>query len=129
MVAVHSGVGQEVDVNLLESMLQMMGPLLSVYAVTGEQQPRLGAGLPYTVPRGSYRCSDGRWVAISTSSDSVAARVMELLGVGDDERFGSFEGRASHRDELEAVMVAWCADRTRDEVVDQLTRPTRPSDR
>ena len=42
---------------------------------TGEQQPRLGAGLPYTVPRGTYRCADGRWIAVSTSSDTVAARV------------------------------------------------------
>ena len=121
MVALHSGVGQVVDVNLLESMLQMMGPLLSLYALTGEQQPRLGAGLPYTVPRGTYRCSDGRWVAVSTSSDGVAARVMALLGVGDDIRFTSFAGRAEHRAELEQVMVAWCAERTQLEVVESLT--------
>ncbi|HEY3485174.1 MAG TPA: CoA transferase [Ilumatobacteraceae bacterium] len=121
MVALHSGVGQVIDVNLLESMLQMMGPLLSVYAVTGEQQPRLGAGLPYTVPRGTYRCRDDRWIAMSTSSDGVAARVMQLLGVGDDERFSTFEGRGAHRDELEALMRAWCAARTQHEVIDELT--------
>jgi len=116
MVAVHSGVGQVVDVSLLESMFHLMGPLASLYALTGEQQPRLGAGLPYTVPRGTYRCADGRWVGLSTSSDTVAARVMALLGVGDDERFRTFAGRAAHREELEALMVAWCAQRTRPEV-------------
>jgi crotonobetainyl-CoA:carnitine CoA-transferase CaiB-like acyl-CoA transferase len=121
MVALHAGVGQVVDVNLLESMLQMMGPLVSLYAVTGEQQPRLGAGLPYTVPRGTYRCSDGRWVAVSTSSEGVAARVMHLLGVGHDERFASFGGRAEHRDELEALMRNWCAARTQQEAIDELT--------
>ena len=108
MVALHSGVGQVVDANLLETMFHVMGPLASVYAVRGEQQPRLGAGLPYTVPRGTYRCADGRWVAVSTSSDSVAARVMELLGVGDDDRFASFAGRTEHRDELEQIMTEWC---------------------
>ena len=46
MVALHSGRGQVVDVNLLETMFQLMGPLPSLYALTGEQQPRLGAGLP-----------------------------------------------------------------------------------
>ena len=117
MVAVHSGVGQVVDVSLLESMFHLMGPLASLYALTGEQQPRLGAGLPYTVPRGTYRCADGGWVGISTSSDSVAARVMDLLGVGDDERFTTFAGRAAHRDELEALMVQWCARRTQAEVI------------
>ena len=118
LVALRSGVGQVVDANLLETMFHLMGPLASLHAVTGEQQPRLGAGLPYTVPRGTYRCGDGRWVAVSTSSDSVAARVMELLGVGDDERFAAFEGRTAHRDELEALMASWCAERTQDEVID-----------
>jgi len=121
MVALHSGVGQVVDANLLETMFQMMGPLASLYAVTGEQQPRLGAGLPYTVPRGTYRCSDGRWVAVSTSSDSVAARVMDVLGVGDDARFTTFAGRTEHRDELEQVMVDWCLARTQTEVVGAFT--------
>ena len=107
MVALHSGVGQVVDANLLETMFQVMGPLASVYAVRGEQQPRLGAGLPYTVPRGTYRCADDRWVAVSTSSDSVAARVMDVLDVGADERFATFVGRTEHRDELERIMTEW----------------------
>ncbi|MGI9645284.1 MAG: CaiB/BaiF CoA transferase family protein [Ilumatobacteraceae bacterium] len=122
MVAVHSGVGQVVDVNLLETMFHLMGPLVSLYGLTGEQQPRLGAGLPYTVPRGTYRCRDGDWVAVSTSSDTVAARVMKLIGVGDDPRFATFGGRASHRSELEGIMRDWCAVRTRPEVLDAFTR-------
>ena len=121
MVALHSGVGQTVDANLLETMFQMMGPLASLYGVTGEQQPRLGAGLPYTVPRGTYRCSDGRWVAVSTSSDSVAGRVMEVLGVGGDDRFTSFDGRVTHRLELERIMTDWCSQRTQREVLDAFT--------
>ena len=117
MVALHSGVGQVVDVSLLESVFQIMGPLISLFLTTGQQQARLGAGLPYTVPRGTYRCSDGKWVGVSTSADSVAARVMRLLGVGDDERFTTFAGRAANRDELEAVMRDWCARRTQAEVI------------
>ena len=121
MVALHSGVGQVVDTNLLETMFQIMGPLASLYAVTGEQQPRLGAGLPYTVPRGTYRCADGKWVAVSTSSDTVAARVMNVLGVGDDARFDTFAGRTAHRDELEQIMVGWCAARNQDDVLAAFT--------
>jgi crotonobetainyl-CoA:carnitine CoA-transferase CaiB-like acyl-CoA transferase len=118
MVALHSGRGQVVDVNLLETMFHLMGPLASAYALRGEQQPRLGSGLPYTVPRGTYRCRDGRWIAVSTSSDSVATRVMELLGLGEDERFRTFTGRTAHREEIEERMTAWCARRTGDEVLE-----------
>ena len=117
MVAVHSRVGQVVDVSLLESIFHVMGPVASLFALTGELQPRLGSGLPYTVPRGAYRCSDGRWVGISASSDSVAGRVMHILGVGDDERFATFDGRTKHRDELERLMTEWCAVRPQDEVL------------
>ncbi len=121
MVAVHSGQGQVVDVNLLESMFQLMGPLISLYRLTGETQPRLGAGLPYTVPRGTYRCSDGKWVGLSASADSVAARVNGVLGVGDDPRFATFSARMAHRDELEAIMVAWCAQRPQADVLATFT--------
>jgi crotonobetainyl-CoA:carnitine CoA-transferase CaiB-like acyl-CoA transferase len=117
MVALHSGVGQVVDVNLLESLFQLMGPLMGVWETRGELQPRLGSGIPYSVPRGTYRCADGEWVAISTSAESVAVRVMELVGLGDDPRFSSFAGRIEHRDEVDAQVAAWCAARPLAEVL------------
>ena len=121
MVALHSGVGQVVDVSLLESLFQLMGPLISLYELTGQMQERLGSGLPYSVPRGTYQCKDGGWVGLSTSSDTVAKRVLNLLGLGNDPRFASFADRMEHRDALEAAMTAWCADRTRAEVMDAFT--------
>ena len=108
MVALHSGVGQVVDVSLLESLFQLMGPLITRFRLTGEQQQRLGAGLPYSVPRGTYECSDGKWVGLSASSDSVAARVLRVLGVENDDRFATFAARMEHREELESVMANWC---------------------
>jgi crotonobetainyl-CoA:carnitine CoA-transferase CaiB-like acyl-CoA transferase len=84
MVALRSGVGQVVDVSLLESVFQVLGPLLTLYARRGELQPRMGSGIPYSVPRGTYRTRDGRWVALSASADTVAARVLDLIGLGDD---------------------------------------------
>ena len=122
LVAVHSGVGQVVDVSLLESVFQFMSPLVTLFGLTGEMQPRLGAGLPYTVPRGTYRCADDRWVGVSASSDSVAARVLEVLGVAGDPRFTTFADRMANREALEATMRDWCAARTADEVIEAFTR-------
>jgi len=117
MVALHSGEGQVVDVNLLESLFQIMGPLMSAFRVLGYQQPRLGSGIPYSVPRGTYQCADGAWVAVSTSAETVAQRVMKLIGVGHDERFTSFEGRIAHRDEIDLLMSEWIGARTEAEVL------------
>ena len=122
MVAVHSGRGQVVDVNLMESMLQMMGPLVPLYGLTGATQDRLGAGIPYTVPRNTYRCADGSWVAISSSAESVAQRVLELIGLGGDPRFVGFDGRVAHREEIDECLGAWVGARSRDEVLAEFDR-------
>ncbi len=117
MVALWSGVGQVVDVNLLESLFQCMGPLPGAYAATGYLQPRLGSGIPYSVPRGTWRCADDRWVAVSTSAETVAGRVMELIGFGDRADLQTFNGRIAAREEIDARMAAFCAARTLDEVL------------
>ena len=118
MVAVHSGGGQTVDVNLLETMMQIMGPLISAWHTEGYLQPRLGSGIAYSVPRGTYQASDGGWIAVSTSSDALARRVMELIGVGDDERFQTFDGRIANREEVDRLMAEWVRQRTLSEALE-----------
>jgi crotonobetainyl-CoA:carnitine CoA-transferase CaiB-like acyl-CoA transferase len=117
MVALHSGAGQVVDVTLLESLLQCMGPLPAAFGMTGFLQQRAGSSLPYSVPRGTWQCRDGEWVAVSASAESVGRRVMELIGLGGREDLQSFGGRIEARDEIDAAMAAFCAARTVDEVV------------
>ena len=114
----RTGEGQVIDVNLLDTMLSLMGPLHSASAHLGYEQPRLGGGIPYSVPRGTYRCADGKWVAVSASAETVAQRLMRLLGVGDDERFTTFEGRVSHRVELDEIVQGWIGERTMDQVIE-----------
>lgn len=121
MVALHertrSGLGQVVDVSLLETMFHLLGPLPAAAAHLSYEQPRLGGGIPYSVPRNTYRCADDRWVAISTSSDTIAARVLDLLGVGDEPRFSTFAGRETHRVELDELVATWVAQRSSTEVI------------
>ncbi|MXZ31529.1 MAG: CoA transferase [Acidimicrobiia bacterium] len=113
----RSGKGQVVDLSLVESVMHIIGPLPSAFAHLGYEQPRLGAGIPYSVPRGTYRCSDGEWVALSASTDTVANRVLGLIGTGGDERFGTFAARFENRDALEALMAGWIAARPSGEVI------------
>lgn len=120
--AEKTGEGQVIDVNLLESMFQIMGPLVSAYAHMSYLQPRLGSGIPYTVPRGTYQCSDGKWIAISSSADSVAERVLDLIGLTGDERFRTFQERSANREALEGYMRAWVAARSFDEVMQEFRR-------
>lgn len=112
MVAVHSGQGQVVDVSLIESMLQIMGPLVPLFGMLGQTQQRLGAGIPYTVPRNTYQTSDGKWVAVSSSAESVAQRVLQLIGLDGDTELAGFDGRVAHRERIDAHMAEWMLQRT-----------------
>jgi crotonobetainyl-CoA:carnitine CoA-transferase CaiB-like acyl-CoA transferase len=120
--AERNGEGQVVDVNLLESMFQIMGPLVSAFAHMGYLQPRLGSGIPYTAPRGTYRCADGKWVAISSSAESVAARVLDLIGLTGDPRFATFQARSANREALENIVRVWVGARTGQQVLEEFRR-------
>jgi crotonobetainyl-CoA:carnitine CoA-transferase CaiB-like acyl-CoA transferase len=117
-----TGRGQVIDVNLLESMVQLMGPLITSYTHAGYLQPRLGSGIPYSVPRGTYQTADGRWVAVSATAQAVALRVLALLGVDDDPRLTDPRSRVEHRLEVDALMRAWIGKRDADEVLAEFER-------
>jgi crotonobetainyl-CoA:carnitine CoA-transferase CaiB-like acyl-CoA transferase len=118
----RTGQGQVVDVNLAETLLQMMGPLIPAFAHLGYEQPRMGSSLPWTVPRGTYECSDGKWIALSASSDSVAERLLGAIGLGEDKRFLTFRDRMANREILEEYVCKWVGERPSWEVLEYLGR-------
>lgn len=119
-LALRTGQGQVVDLAIIEPIMAMLGPQITWYDAIGYVQPRLGNRSANNAPRNTYRCADGRWVAISTSAQSIAERVMRLVGrpdVVDEPWFATGAGRAAHADELDGAVSAWVARHTRDEVL------------
>ncbi|WP_353942002.1 CoA transferase [Streptomyces sp. HUAS MG91] len=115
-----TGRGQVVDMAIIEPMLAILGPQATWYDQLGYVQPRTGNRSTNNAPRNTYRTSDDKWVAVSTSAQSIAERVMRLVGrpeVIDEEWFATGAGRAAHADELDAAVGGWIAAHTRDEVV------------
>lgn len=129
MVALHArertGLGQEVDVAIIEPILAMLGPQLTRWDQLGTAQPRTGNRSANNAPRNTYRTADGSWVAVSTSAQSIAERVMALVGrpeVVHEPWFATGAGRAEHADELDEAVGGWIAQRTRAEVIDAFER-------
>lgn len=115
-----TGRGQVVDLAIIEPILTLLGPQPTVYDAVGQVQPRTGNRSANNAPRNTYRTRDGRWVAISTSAQSIAERVMHLVGRPefiDEPWFASGAERAEHADELDDAVGSWIAARDRDEVV------------
>ena len=116
----RNGGGQIIDVAIIEPILSILGSQPTVYDQVGIAQRRSGNRSVNNAPRNTYRTRDGQWVAISTSAQSVAERVMRLVGhpeVIDEPWFGSGRERARHADLLDGYVGSWIGDRDLEEVV------------
>ncbi|GAA4288361.1 CoA transferase [Georgenia daeguensis] len=124
MTALHArtatGRGQVVDVSIIEPILAMLGPQITRWDQTRTVQPRTGNRSTNNAPRNTYRTRDGQWVAVSSSAQSIAERIMRLVGRPDlieEPWFAHGHLRAQHADVIDEAVGAWIAERTRAEVV------------
>jgi len=116
----RSGRGQVVDMAIIEPILTILGPQPTWFDQLGIIQERRGNRSVNNAPRNVYCTRDDRWVAISTSAQSVAERVMRLVGhpeVIAQPWFNSGAERAKHADELDEMVGGWIEARDFDEVV------------
>ncbi|MFC9672241.1 MULTISPECIES: CaiB/BaiF CoA transferase family protein [unclassified Streptomyces] len=116
----RTGRGQVVDMAIIEPMLTVLGPQPIWYDQLGYVQPRTGNRSTNNAPRNTYRTSDNKWVAVSTSAQSIAERVMRLVGrpeLIDEPWFETGAGRAGHADELDAAVGSWIARHSRNDVL------------
>jgi formyl-CoA transferase len=108
------------DTAIIEPLLTLLGPHVTAFDQLGTLQPRMGNRSTNNAPRNTYRCADGRWVAVSTSAQPIAERVVKLVGRPDFAEqpwFASGSTRAEHADELDEAVGNWIAERSRDEVI------------
>ncbi len=119
------GRGQVIDLSLFESLFPMMGPLPAVHDLLGEVPGRIGNGIAYSSPRGVYPTRDGRWIGLSGSAQSVAQRLLELIGgqeLAADPRFATNTARLDNRAALDRLIAGWTSARTQPEALAELER-------
>ena len=112
---VNGGEGQVVDVALFESLFSLLGPLPAEYAALGRLRERNGSRSKNAGPRGCYRTSDDRYIAVSGSTPKMAERFLQAYGLGSllaDERFSTNEARVRHGRELDDHIATAIAGRT-----------------
>ncbi len=113
--------GQVVDLAIFEPIFTVLGPQPIVYDQLGIVQERSGNRSVNNAPRNTYETKDGQWVAVSTSAQSIAERVMRLVGRPEyieEPWFQKGSERAKHADELDEAVGSWISQRTRDEVIE-----------
>ena len=109
-----------IDLSLLEPMVSMLGPEAAIYAKTGKVKERSGSASNTASPRNVYRCADGKYIALSGSTQTVAHRIFEIIGQPEmktDPRFADNSARVKNRELVDLAVGAWFAERDHDEAL------------
>ncbi|KRB74231.1 CoA-transferase [Noviherbaspirillum sp. Root189] len=102
-----SGVGQHLDLSLLDVQVSSLAYFGLNYLATGRIQSRMGNTNPVTHPSGVYSCAD-RQIVILVGNDDQFARFCVILGLPElarDERFASSGLRVQHSAALDCQII------------------------
>jgi formyl-CoA transferase len=119
-VEVSGGGGQVIDLPLFDPLFSILGAGAATYQITGEVAPRTGSRSTITAPRNTYRCKDGRYVALSASMQSMVDRLFKAIGredVLEDPRFKTNADRVANNDLIDPIVAEFMASHTQAEVL------------
>lgn len=106
-VAEREGRGQVVDLSLFEPIFAVIGSEAAKCRINGVSTVRAGNQSVHTAPRNVYECSDGKFVAMSGSMQSMAMRIFDTIGrpeLKSDPCFATNDDRVKNRDELDGII-------------------------
>jgi crotonobetainyl-CoA:carnitine CoA-transferase CaiB-like acyl-CoA transferase len=104
----RTGVGQLVDVSMLDSVAALLTYQGAAYFATGTSPMRMGNRHPTIVPYETYAASDGSFV-LAVGNDSLWKTLCTAIGLPEliqDPRFTNNVGRVGHREELNQILAS-----------------------
>jgi len=113
MVRIRSdpqALGAEVDLAATEALFRLLDPLPVEYELLGQIRRPAGNLASYTAPSNMYQSADGQCFSLVASSNSIFARLCEVVGHSEwasDPRFSTNPARVRHLNELDAGLSSW----------------------
>lgn len=119
----RTGVGQHIDMSLLDVQVAAISHINMNYLVSGSIPKRMGTAHPSIVPYQAFQASDGRFV-LAVGNDGQFAKLCEILSRPDlirDERFRTNVDRVRNREALIPEIAQAFALRPVSHWIDRLT--------
>ena len=117
-----SGVGQIVEGALLNTAMTITNPVVMEQAVLGLNRVSTGSRAPTGAPADAFQTKDN-WVMVQSIGNPLFKRWVDLMGEPEwleDPRFVDDNARGANGAVISERMARWCAERTAQEVLDQL---------
>ena len=124
-----TGEGAHIDMALLDTQAGVLANQAMNYLVSGNTPKRMGNQHPNIVPYRVFPASDGH-IIIASGNDRQWRSVCEVLGAPElagDSRFATNAGRIENRDELNALLDALTAKRTRADLLEAFEKAGVPA--
>lgn len=118
-----SGIGQDVDVALYESVFNLLEGIVPEYDGAGVVREPSGSTITGIVPTNTYLCSDGKYVVIGGNGDSIYKRLMTEAGredLANDPELAHNPGRVLHETKIDAALSEWCSANTSQQIIERL---------
>ncbi|SCX34364.1 CaiB/BaiF CoA transferase family protein [Mycolicibacterium fluoranthenivorans] len=126
----RTGVGQHVEGALLPTALMLSNAFLIERELLQVDKPRMGNKGASVAPCDLYKTADEQWVLLQVAGQPMFkrwCRLVDRLDLFSDPRFADDDSRWRHGDMLNDIMAAWCADKTRAEVLELLEKAKMPA--
>ena len=127
----HSGVGQAIDVSLVESQLNWTSYLAGSYFTTGEPPVKTGNQHPTITPYQPFKAGDGKWIVVAAGSERLWRKFCEVIeadaGLVSHPLFATNALRNVNRDQLTPILDGYLAARPAREWVELLNAADIPS--
>jgi crotonobetainyl-CoA:carnitine CoA-transferase CaiB-like acyl-CoA transferase len=120
-----NGRGQVIDLSIYEPLFWLLGPQALIFDQLNIVWGRTGNRVPFASLRNIYLTKDQRWVCISATTQSIAERVMKVVGrrdLLDEPWFTDHEGRLQHADELDRIVQEWIEQHTCEEALSRFAK-------
>lgn len=123
-----TGVGEKVDIALVDSMVSSLEIINIIYLNTGRIPTRIGNRYEAIYPYDSFQARDG-YVIIACGNDKLYGLLKNVLQISalEDEKFKSNLDRVAHHAELKEIIECWTRDLDIDTIVSMLLDAGIPS--
>lgn len=118
----QTGVGQKVDIGMMDSCIASMQIIYPIYTMGGRIPERIGNRYESNYPTDTFVTKDGM-IVIGAANDKLwqkLCEVMEKPELALDERYDKNPKRVERYQEIKPIIEDWTRKQTSEEVIDKL---------